>query len=417
MTPSLSTPTVDSSSSVKIPIEQIVVNGGTQSRSRLYEDTVSEYAEDMLLGDIFPPITVFFDGAQYWLADGFHRLAAAKQAQFSDILSDVRLGSQRDAILFSTGANAEHGLRRTNSDKRRAVIRLLRDPEWSKWSHEEIARQAVVSEAFVRKIITQITELPDVDSIDPMAKFGVEPEDLREVREALLNACNSIYPGYKLARGKDGIPYPMKVANIGEQQQNMAQKRLDQAELQSAFPFLDISPSSFTPVVEPIRSNRDFPRQRPKKNTAPAKPIDTEDTESGQLWRLGDSHFLYCGDPSDRKFQKILPQKIALLLNFPSELSQIPKQVFKLAPQNLLSFHTDFVQDFHLDCLRTAIKGIAEGATDAGDNIVLYFLPDPALFLLFEQLGCPCFCAEPDPLRCKTAIAAWEIINKSVTEL
>lgn len=409
--------TVDSTSIVKIPVEQIVVDGGTQSRSRLYDDTVSEYAEDMLLGDVFPPVIVFFDGAQYWLADGFHRVAAAKQAQFTEILAKVNQGNQRDAILFSTGANAEHGLRRTNSDKRRAVIRLLRDPEWSKWSHEEIARQAVVSPAFIRKIINQITELPNIDSIDPIAKFGVESDDLRKVRDALLSACNSISPGYKLARGKDGVPYPIKVSNIGEQQQDLAQKRLDQRELQSTFPFLDISPSSFTPVVEPIRSSPNVPRQRPKKSTAPAKHIDTEDTESGQLWRLGHSHLLYCGDPSDRKFQKILPEQIALLLNFPSEFSQIPKQIFKLAPKTLLSFHTDFDQDFHLDCLRIAIKGIAEGATDAGDNVVLYFLPDPALFLLFEQLECPCFCADPDPVRCKTAIAAWEIINKSVTEL
>ena len=38
-------------------------------------------------------------------------------------------GTQRDAILWSISANATHGLRRTNEDKRRAVTRLLQDPE------------------------------------------------------------------------------------------------------------------------------------------------------------------------------------------------------------------------------------------------------------------------------------------------
>ena len=30
----------------------------------------------MRAGDQFPPIDVFFDGQNYWLVDGFHRLQA-----------------------------------------------------------------------------------------------------------------------------------------------------------------------------------------------------------------------------------------------------------------------------------------------------------------------------------------------------
>ena len=29
-------------------------------------------------GAIFPPVTVFFDGEHFWLADGFHRVQAAE---------------------------------------------------------------------------------------------------------------------------------------------------------------------------------------------------------------------------------------------------------------------------------------------------------------------------------------------------
>ena len=36
-------------------------------------------------------------------------------------------GGLRDAILFSVGANAAHGLRRTNADKRRTVLLLWED--------------------------------------------------------------------------------------------------------------------------------------------------------------------------------------------------------------------------------------------------------------------------------------------------
>jgi hypothetical protein len=58
-------------------------------------------------------------------------------------------GSKRDAILCAVGANADHGQRRTNADKRRAVQTMLQDPEWSGWSDRQIADQCAVSHNFV----------------------------------------------------------------------------------------------------------------------------------------------------------------------------------------------------------------------------------------------------------------------------
>lgn len=133
-----------------INIADIRVNGGTQSRASIDRGVVSDYAEAVRDGATFPPITVFFDGSSYWLADGFHRYEAYSAAQVYDVPADIRQGTQRDAILFSVGANASHGLRRTNDDKRRAVLTLLNDPEWSSWSNREIARACGVSEYLVR---------------------------------------------------------------------------------------------------------------------------------------------------------------------------------------------------------------------------------------------------------------------------
>lgn len=42
-----------------------------------------------------------------------------------------------------------HGLRRTNADKRRAVMTLLRDEEWGGWSDREIARRCGVGHQMV----------------------------------------------------------------------------------------------------------------------------------------------------------------------------------------------------------------------------------------------------------------------------
>lgn len=48
-----------------------------------------------------------------------------------------------------SAANADHGLRRSNEDKRKAVGLLLADAEWSKLSNAEIARLCNVSHTFV----------------------------------------------------------------------------------------------------------------------------------------------------------------------------------------------------------------------------------------------------------------------------
>ena len=138
--------------SKSIAISKIKVDGGTQSRAGTNGPIVYEYAELMQEGVKFPPIVVYHDGEDYWLADGFHRIAAAKEAKRTAIEADVRQGTRRDAVLHSVGANADHGLRRTNDDKRRAVEMLLRDDEWSKWSDREIARRCAVSSAMVGNI-------------------------------------------------------------------------------------------------------------------------------------------------------------------------------------------------------------------------------------------------------------------------
>lgn len=106
----------------------------------------------MLSGIEFDPIVVFFDGGTYWLADGFHRVRAARDGGVASLAADVRQGTKRDAILYSAGANSKHGLKRTNEDKRRAVKMLLNDEEWSKWSNVLIAEKSGVGETFVRNV-------------------------------------------------------------------------------------------------------------------------------------------------------------------------------------------------------------------------------------------------------------------------
>ena len=137
-----------------LEIAKIRLDGGTQAREKISEGAVNEYRQDMLGGAEFEAVTVFHDGYDYWLADGFHRVLAAQSLGKKEIEADIKQGVRRDAVLYSAGANGSHGLRRTNADKRKAVMMLLNDPEWSQWSDREIGRRCAVSDRFVNSLRT-----------------------------------------------------------------------------------------------------------------------------------------------------------------------------------------------------------------------------------------------------------------------
>ncbi len=119
--------------------------------------TVAEYAEAMAAGATFPPVTVYFDGEAYWLADGFHRVEAARLNGAETIVANIREGTRRHATLTAVAANASHGLRRTSADKRRAVARLLSDPEWANWSSRQIALACAVDKGTVERVRSELT--------------------------------------------------------------------------------------------------------------------------------------------------------------------------------------------------------------------------------------------------------------------
>lgn len=155
---------------MELDLKLIRTDGGTQARAGLDRATVAEYTE-ALVGENdywpFPYVVVYHDGSDHWLADGFHRVAAANQAGRDHVLADIRQGTRREAVLHAAGANAEHGLRRTPEDKRRAVLHLLEDQEWRMWSDREIARTCRVSPTFVGKLRSENGLTVHVDSEEP----------------------------------------------------------------------------------------------------------------------------------------------------------------------------------------------------------------------------------------------------------
>jgi len=123
---------------------------GCNVRATIKQGIAKGYAERMLTGDGFPPVDVYFDGQNYWLADGFHRVAAAALCGSYEIASNVYQGTVDDAIWHGIGANRAHGLKLSKADKRRAVeMALIRFPEKTQAA---IAHQIGCSQSYVAQI-------------------------------------------------------------------------------------------------------------------------------------------------------------------------------------------------------------------------------------------------------------------------
>ena len=130
----------------------IRIDGGTQARLQLNQDVVAEYAEKMREGEVFPPVTVFFDGSDYWLVDGFHRYFSTKSNGKTSIDCDVENGTQQEAKKYSWKANTRRGLRLNHDDYRNIILAMLQDIEAKEWSNRKIAEWVGVTHTTVNKI-------------------------------------------------------------------------------------------------------------------------------------------------------------------------------------------------------------------------------------------------------------------------
>lgn len=142
---------------------------GLQTRAALDEATVSEYTELMEKGVEFPPVTVFREDiagkpSVYRLADGFHRVESKTRTTkygrpgFDTVKANIIQGGYADALKFALSANANHGLRRTNADKRRAVEMALENARklfGGMPSANRLAEMCAVSVEFANRFITE----------------------------------------------------------------------------------------------------------------------------------------------------------------------------------------------------------------------------------------------------------------------
>lgn len=196
-------------------LNAIVFDAGTQVRAAIDPELVSEYAASMTDGWPFPPIVLFTDGNQYYLADGFHRFMAARRLTLPEIAADVQPGTKQDALWFALGANKhkQNGKRLNSTDLRHAIELAFRT--WPERSAREVAAQIGCTDSYVGDVKKQVQAILHLNLPDRVV-------------------------------GKDGKSYPATQPN--PKRQAIAEMTRAGASRDSIVAALSVSPSTVTAV-------------------------------------------------------------------------------------------------------------------------------------------------------------------------
>jgi ParB/Sulfiredoxin domain len=233
----------------ELSIDEIRADTAAQPREFMSTDKVEEYADLMKSGVDFPGPVVFFDGSVHWLADGFHRVQAARSAGLVSFCCIVKEGTQRDAVLYSCGANAKHGIQRTNEDKRRAAMKMLQDDEWKTWSARDIAKQCHVTHTFVNKLREQMTS-PDTGNVSSM-----DPPPSKSAKRTFIHP-------------KTGRPTQMKTGGIGKRNRAAKPEKGTSARPEATLTPTESAEAAATisqadSLIVPASETEGFMRERP----------------------------------------------------------------------------------------------------------------------------------------------------------
>ena len=137
-----------------IALDDLEVDPALQTRGELSQEAIDDYSELYSEGEAdMPPLEVVDVEGTFYIVDGFHRLAAARQAGKVFIRCEVVSAEDMgQAVWLAAAANQKHGVRRSNSDKRRAVLMALNSGIGVEQSTRVLAEHVGVSHMTVSNI-------------------------------------------------------------------------------------------------------------------------------------------------------------------------------------------------------------------------------------------------------------------------
>ena len=136
----------------EVKLEDVRIDGGTQYRDEINQNTVRDYSEAMRRGDVFPPMAVVFDGTYYWMWNGFHRYFTHMACGSKMVSVSWVPGTQSDAQVLAMGANGDNGMQRNDATKRNQVAAALIHEETKHLNNSQIAKHCKVSDTMVAAV-------------------------------------------------------------------------------------------------------------------------------------------------------------------------------------------------------------------------------------------------------------------------
>lgn len=137
-----------------VPLSRITEDHSLQVRGSLTLSRVREMESFYAENGPFDPLDLFYQDpinaeTKFYVADGFHRLAAYRSKGVEKIPCNLRQGSHADAVKFALRKNGHHGTPMTNPEKRAAAAIAVLDPEIAMLTDVAIARMIGCSASLV----------------------------------------------------------------------------------------------------------------------------------------------------------------------------------------------------------------------------------------------------------------------------
>ena len=133
-------------------------------------------------------------------------------------------------------------------------------------------------------------------------------------------------------------------------------------------------------------------------------------TIANSYWQLGEEHKLFCGEPKNPQFLKLLPNKVNLVVGLPpnNNKSLIPD----LKTEYSFIFSSEYNEvEVELETIQNLIEKFVEeiilNHTDAQNNLVFCYIFAPQLLELADSLDCKCYIAESDLAKCSRILERW----------
>lgn len=172
-----------------------------QMREALDQDHIEQLAEVVRGGaDLNGEATVFYDGTDYWLADGYHSWEAYDSAGRVAMPCHIIPGAFRDAQRFALSANSKHGKKRQYGDIKRAVSTALIDPEWGRLSFGAVADLCGTNTKHVSRIAVELS-----NSGVTLSHVNAAPDHLTDEQKDKWNKI--LAAGGKPKYARDGKVY------------------------------------------------------------------------------------------------------------------------------------------------------------------------------------------------------------------